>query len=1135
MKKLVLFISLAFCIYTNAQVPTNGLVFRQDFTGNFNVTSATNATSNVNTATLGADEFNTPSNAGTFNLNQTIEYPLSTNPHLMAGTPLPEITVSTKLFLDSDWYNYQIGNPHYVTFLTIGNVYMRLLKNGDGTVQCGVYTANGFLGSSGTTSPELAVGWNTITFTYGPDPVTSANYRIRIYINGILMYSTPITPTNQPLVYNSATEKLILGKTAVTQNSFKGKLDRVLIYNRCLTAAEVLAIQYDKPTVTSIKAVNGSVTYALKANGSATTSLIRYGTSAASLTSSITGGTATGTTNTPASAVLTGLTNGTTYYYQIEATNASGTTLSPIKSFIAGLIAQYDFDDTVYDINNSNPFSSGNLNVADRNGLPNKAIGLQNATCGTTIPNLPYGNSPRTVSIWANIASLDPTDNNHLFGYGSPSTNNASGGSVGVMGSNVKHLGYANNHQVSATIAQNAWVHYVFVYTGTQSKIYVNGVLKGTQNYTWSTITNFDNFTIGSFMGENRFFGAIDDLKIYNFAISDAAVASLYNSNSLLSSALPTATSPQEFCGSATVANLTATGTDLKWYNVATGGTALASTTALTTGTYYVTQTQTGLSESARLSVSVTVTATPSAPITASQGYCNGATVANLISSGTTVRWYNVATGGTPLPTTTLLVTGNYYVSQVIGNCESARTLSSVTIATTPPPTAPANQSFCAGTTGVFLAATGIGLKWYTTATGGTLLDINLPLTAGNYYVSQTPNTNCESARTMVTVTLNPIPAAPTANSQSLCTGATVADLTASGTGLKWYNVATGGTVLASTTALANGNYYVSQTTSNCESARTMVAVTVNPIPSAPFSQTTQTFCGNGTVADLTATGTSLKWYNVATGGTPLTASTALTIGSYYVSQTTSNCESDRTMIFVNINPVPMAPASNSQSFCNSATVADLTASGTTLKWYSTATGGTVLPTTTALTSGNYYVSQTVSNCESARTTVAVTINTVAAPTGNTTQTFVTGATISSLVASGTAISWYSSESDALANANILATNSALTTNTTYYAMQTVNGCRSTSALAVTVTLTLSTESFATNFNFSIFPNPAKDTFTIDTENDIKSVEIYSLHGQKVLISTSKDVNVSSLSAGMYLVRIEDSNNAVSTQKLVIR
>ena len=73
------------------------------------------------------------------------------------------------------------------------------------------------------------------------------------------------------------------------------------------------------------------------------------------------------------------------------------------------------------------------------------------------------------------------------------------------------------------------------------------------------------------------------------------------------------------------------------------------------------------------------------------------------------------------------------------------------------------------------------------------------------------------------------------------------------------------------------------------------------------------------------------------------------------------------------------------------------------------------------------------------------------------------------------------------------------------------------------------------NLKATIYPNPTSDNFNIEMENEVKSVEIYSLQGQKVLISTSKDVNVSSLSAGMYLVRIEDSNNAVSTQKLVIR
>lgn len=69
----------------------------------------------------------------------------------------------------------------------------------------------------------------------------------------------------------------------------------------------------------------------------------------------------------------------------------------------------------------------------------------------------------------------------------------------------------------------------------------------------------------------------------------------------------------------------------------------------------------------------------------------------------------------------------------------------------------------------------------------------------------------------------------------------------------------------------------------------------------------------------------------------------------------------------------------------------------------------------------------------------------------------------------------------------------------------------------------------------TIYPNPTSDNFSIEMENEVKSVEIYSLQGQKVMTSSSKDINVSNLSKGMYLVRIEDSNNAVSTQKLIIK
>jgi hypothetical protein len=87
----------------------------------------------------------------------------------------------------------------------------------------------------------------------------------------------------------------------------------------------------------------------------------------------------------------------------------------------------------------------------------------------------------------------------------------------------------------------------------------------------------------------------------------------------------------------------------------------------------------------------------------------------------------------------------------------------------------------------------------------------------------------------------------------------------------------------------------------SCESERTAVSVTLNVTP-APTA-TTQNFCQNtvATVADLVATGTTLQWYDVATGGTALASSTELMPGynTYYVSQTINGCESVRTSKFV--------------------------------------------------------------------------------------------------------------------------------------------------------------------------------------------------------------------------------------------
>jgi hypothetical protein len=83
-------------------------------------------------------------------------------------------------------------------------------------------------------------------------------------------------------------------------------------------------------------------------------------------------------------------------------------------------------------------------------------------------------------------------------------------------------------------------------------------------------------------------------------------------------------------------------------------------------------------------------------------------------------------------------------------------------------------------------------------------------------------------------LTIKAKPEAPTAVAQTFCSSATVADLTATGTAVQWYDVATDGIALATTTAIASGTYYVSKTLDTCESTRTAVSVTITPQPVEP-------------------------------------------------------------------------------------------------------------------------------------------------------------------------------------------------------------------------------------------------------------------------------------------------------------
>ena len=148
----------------------------------------------------------------------------------------------------------------------------------------------------------------------------------------------------------------------------------------------------------------------------------------------------------------------------------------------------------------------------------------------------------------------------------------------------------------------------------------------------------------------------------------------------------PTAAAQQKFCliNNPTVADLTADGTEVKWYAAPVGGTALTATTALQDNTvYYASQKLNNCESEVRTAVTVSVEDilyAPTVPVTEVH-YTYGDTATALeavLTSGDELVWYvgdsTQESLTAPTPSTTTVGTVSYWVSQrIINGCESDR------------------------------------------------------------------------------------------------------------------------------------------------------------------------------------------------------------------------------------------------------------------------------------------------------------------------------------------------------------------------------------------------------------------------------------------------------------------------------
>ena len=194
-------------------------------------------------------------------------------------------------------------------------------------------------------------------------------------------------------------------------------------------------------------------------------------------------------------------------------------------------IQEFTFNGTLINTQNTTSFLGANNFVADRNGVANSAQRLVNKAMEAVIPDLPQDNKPRTVTIWVKLNDI--TKANYLWGYGTAFNTQYCGLLQQGTASSTSDLslagwGASNDVIVSTSLLKNTWYQYSITFDGTVSKIYRDGqLLKSVSGINRSTKGII--FRLGEINTTVGINADIDDLKIYNVAMTEEQILEEYN------------------------------------------------------------------------------------------------------------------------------------------------------------------------------------------------------------------------------------------------------------------------------------------------------------------------------------------------------------------------------------------------------------------------------------------------------------------------------------------------------------------------------------------------------------------------------------------------------------------------------
>ncbi len=396
-------------------------------------------------------------------------------------------------------------------------------------------------------------------------------------------------------------------------------------------------------------------------------------------------------------------------------------------------------------------------------------------------------------------------------------------------------------------------------------------------------------------------------------------------------------------------------------------------------------------------------------------------TIANLVATGTNLKWYSTLTGGTELVTSTPLSYTNYFVSQTINGTESTRVATQVFVGDTALKTLPLHENFGAyniadklilmknGASTAVATNEGVGLgSWNivpsnnitddaTIATSPSWATSILPTASGNALTfagsgidpqlkfTNTTNGSLYSSFIFNATDVPTLVASTTTDpNYSTPTGfySFISETINSGTGLTSTSYASG-VMFRKNIATGKFNLGLSKSNNNteCEWSPTeydfgtqhVIVISYENIGAGnalnqvsnlwldptTSSQPVATLSQNNPTTSVSKDHLDgIKLVQASSSSTPLIVIDEIRVANNWGEAIGG------TSTYVALPDVQSRQAFNSNT---NPTVADLVATGSDLKWYSTFTGGSALVTSTPLTYSDYYVSQTVNGNESPR------------------------------------------------------------------------------------------------------------------------------------------------------------------------